>query len=269
MVPVRPVSPVADDRDQPIIKLQGIGKTFGRGADAVEALRDASFDVREGEFVSLVGPSGCGKSTMLRILAGIIDWDQGEVRVRGENPRATRLPVGMVFQAPVLLPWRTVLQNILLPLEMAGINHRAYEGRARELVDWVGLTGFEAKRPYELSGGMEQRVALCRALMNDPVLLLADEPFGALDAMTRDRLNLELQRTWMATGKTVVFVTHSIQEAVFLGDRVVVMTGRPGRVFATVTVGLPRPRELAIQDGGEFGRYAAEVRAALEAACVA
>lgn len=267
MVPVKLAFPVAADRVQPIIQVHGVGKTFGRGPDAVEALRDVSFDVGEGEFVSLVGPSGCGKSTMLRILAGIFDWDRGEVLVRGEDPRATRLPVGMVFQAPVLLAWRTVLQNILLPLEMAGINHRAHEGRARELVAWVGLAGFEGKRPYELSGGMEQRVALCRALVNDPVLLLADEPFGALDAMTRDRLNLELQRIWMATRKTVVFVTHSIQEAVFLGDRVAVMTGRPGRVFAVVSVGLPRPRELAIQDGREFGRYAAEVRAALEAAC--
>lgn len=267
MVPLTVSPPVAAARDQPIIQIHGVGKTFGRGPAAVEALCDVSFDVGEGEFVSLVGPSGCGKSTLLRVLAGITNWDRGTVRLRGENPRATRLPVGIVFQAPVLLPWRTVLQNILLPLEMAGVNRRAHEGRARELVAWVGLAGFEGKRPYQLSGGMEQRVALCRALVNDPVLLLADEPFGALDAMTRDRLNLELQRIWMATRKTVLFVTHSIQEAVFLGDRVIVMTGRPGRVFAAVTVGLRRPRELAIQDGPEFGRCAAEVRAALEAAC--
>jgi NitT/TauT family transport system ATP-binding protein len=175
--------------------------------------------------------------------------------------------VGLVFQSPVLLPWRTVLQNVLLPLEMAGMNHRALEGRARELVAWVGLAGFEGKRPYQLSGGMEQRVALCRALVTDPILLLADEPFGALDAMTRDRLNQELQRIWMATRKTVLFVTHSIPEAVYLSDRIVVMTGRPGRVFKTVVVELPRPRELAIQDAPEFGRCTGEVREALEAAC--
>ena len=251
----------------PLIQVRGVGKTFGRGRAAVEALRDVTFAVQEGEFVSLVGPSGCGKSTLLRLLAGITDWDRGSVRLRGEDPRATRLPVGMVFQSPVLLPWRTVVQNVLLPLEIAGLNHRAHEGRARELVASVGLAGFEERRPYPLSGGMEQRVALCRALVNDPILLLADEPFGALDAMTRDRLNLELQRIWMATPKTVVFVTHSIPEAVFLSDRVVVMTGRPGHVFRVVAVGLPRPRELAVQDVPEFGRYTGEVREALEAAC--
>jgi len=260
-------SPAAAARDQPLIRVHGVGKTFGQGPGAVEALRDVSFEVGEGEFVSLVGPSGCGKSTLLRVLAGITDWDRGEVRLRGEDPRATRLPVGMVFQAPVLLPWRTVLQNVLLPLEMAGVNHRAHEARARELVAWVGLAGFEGKRPYQLSGGMEQRVALCRALVTDPILLLADEPFGALDAMTRDRLNLELQRIWMATRKTVLFVTHSIPEAVYLSDRIVVMTGRPGRVFKTATVALPRPRELALQDTPEFGRCSGEVREALEAAC--
>ncbi|HEY7678266.1 MAG TPA: ABC transporter ATP-binding protein [Candidatus Methylomirabilis sp.] len=259
--------PLTEGAGQPLIHICGAGKTFGRGPAAVEALRDVTFDVGEGEFVSLVGPSGCGKSTLLRVLAGITDWDRGSVRLRGEDPRAARLPVSMVFQAPVLLPWRTVLQNVLLPLEMAGLNHRAHEGRARELVAWVGLAGFEGKRPYQLSGGMEQRVALCRALVTNPILLLADEPFGALDAMTRDRLNLELQRIWMATRKTVLFVTHSIPEAVYLSDRIVVMTGRPGRVFKTVAVGLPRPRELAIQDAPEFGRCTGEVREALEAAC--
>jgi NitT/TauT family transport system ATP-binding protein len=259
--------PLTERAERPLIQVHGVGKTFGRGPAAVEALRGVSFQVEEGEFVSLVGPSGCGKSTLLRVLAGITDWDLGEVRLRGEDPRATRVPVGMVFQAPVLLPWRTVLQNVLLPLEMAGLNHRAHEGRARELVAWVGLAGFEGKRPYQLSGGMEQRVALCRALVTDPILLLADEPFGALDAMTRDRLNLELQRIWMATRKTVLFVTHSIPEAVYLSDRIVVMTGRPGRVFKTMPVGLPRPRELAIQDAPEFGRCTGEVREALEAAC--
>jgi len=247
-----------------IIYLEGVEKVFDVEGSSVVALRHLAFDIRQGEFLVLVGPSGCGKSTILRILAGITTASAGTVRVGGKDPATSRLPIGMIFQTPVLLPWRSVLDNVLLPVEVMGGDMEGAVARARELLHLVGLRGFEEKRPYQLSGGMEQRVALCRALMNDPLLLLADEPFSALDALTRERLNLELQTVWMTARTTVVFVTHSIAEAVFLGDRVLVMSARPGRVDREVEVKLPRPRKLAVQDTPDFIHYTRHLRQGLE-----
>lgn len=254
------------ERGTPLVELDGLRKIYTVGKAAVVALRDVSLAVGDGEFVAVVGPSGCGKSTMLRIIAGISPASGGHVRVGREDPLRGRVPIGMVFQTPVLLPWRTVLSNVLLPIEISGGNRESALRRARELLSLVGLAGFEDRRPYQLSGGMEQRAALCRALITDPVLLLADEPFGALDALTRERLNMELQTVWMATRKTVIFVTHSIVEAVFLADRVLVMRARPGSVEEDIAVPLPRPRDLALQDTAEFGQCTREVRRALERA---
>src|SRR3954451_24656070 len=210
----------------------------------VEALADISLAVGAGEFVSLVGPSGCGKSTLLRIVAGLRPATVGTVTVGGRTVTQPIADVGMVFQAPVLLKWRTILDNVLLPAELAGKEKRAYWARAQELLEMAELHGFADKLPRELSGGMQQRASLCRALLLDPPLLLMDEPFGALDAMTRDDMNQELLRIWgenSDTRKTIIFVTHSIPEAVFLADRVIVMSPRPGRVAEITTIGLPRP----------------------------
>ena len=218
------------------IALDRVGMTYAARSGPVEALRDISFGVRRGEFVALVGPSGCGKSTLLRIVAGLRPPTGGDVVVDGRRVARPMAEVGMVFQAPVLLKWRTVLDNVLLPAELAGLDPKRHRDRARELLRLVGLGDFEAKLPRELSGGMQQRASLCRALLLDPPLLLMDEPFGALDAMTRDEMNLELLRVWgegtdgRRDRKTILFVTHSIPEAVFLADRVVVMSPRPGRV---------------------------------------
>jgi len=244
------------------IVLDRVQMTYAARSGPVEALRDISFAVERGELVALVGPSGCGKSTLLRIVAGLRPPTAGDVAVDGRRVTRPMPDVGMVFQAPVLLRWRTVLDNVLLPAELAGLDARRYRERARELLRLVGLADFEAKRPRELSGGMQQRASLCRALLLDPPLLLMDEPFGALDAMTRDEMNLELLRVWgegagIADGrdrKTIVFVTHSIPEAVFLADRVVVMTPRPGRVAGIRPVTLARPRTVEARASAEFGR---------------
>jgi NitT/TauT family transport system ATP-binding protein len=243
-----------------VIVLDGVGMTYAAASGPVEALRDISLRVGRGELLALVGPSGCGKSTLLRIVAGLRRATTGEVRV-GDRVVTRPMPeVGMVFQAPVLLRWRSILDNVLLPAELAGLDRARYRTRAAELLRLVGLDEFGAKLPRELSGGMQQRASLCRALLLDPPLLLMDEPFGALDALTRDELNLELLRVWGETGpaggarKTIVFVTHSIAEAVFLADRVVVMTPRPGRVADVVDVRLARPRTVGTRASAEFGR---------------
>ncbi|WP_373695939.1 ABC transporter ATP-binding protein [Aquibium pacificus] len=246
-----------------MINLERVGMVYETGSGSVEALRDITLSVADGEFVSLVGPSGCGKSTMLRVLAGLRPATSGSIVVDGQPVTRPISKVGMVFQAAVLLKWRTVLENVLLPAELAGLNPRRYRERARELLTLVGLEGFATKRPGELSGGMQQRVALCRALLLDPPLLLMDEPFGALDAMTRDDMNLELLRVWGEAGKggrkTVLFVTHSIPEAVFLSDRVVVMSPRPGRIADVVTVDLPRPRTVESRATAEFGALSLKI----------
>ncbi|MFO1158191.1 MAG: ABC transporter ATP-binding protein [Reyranellaceae bacterium] len=246
--------------DKSLIGLDGIEMTYATASGPVEALASISLTVGAGEFVSLVGPSGCGKSTLLRIVAGLRPASMGSVMVAGRPVRDPVPDVGMVFQAPNLLRWRTIMQNVLLPAELAGKDVRALRTRARDLLAMAGLSGFGNKLPRELSGGMQQRAALCRALLLDPPLLLMDEPFGALDAMTRDDMGLELLRIWGESDlakearKTVLFVTHSIAEAVFLSDRVVVMTPRPGRIAADVEIDLPRPRTVELRASEAFGR---------------
>jgi NitT/TauT family transport system ATP-binding protein len=251
------------------IGLDRVGVTYEAASGPVEALRDISFAVERGELVALVGPSGCGKSTLLRIISGLRPATAGSVFVAGRAVTRPIAEVGMVFQAPVLLRWRSVLDNVLLPAELAGLDARRYRERAGQLLRLVGLAGFEDKLPRELSGGMQQRASLCRALLLDPPLLLMDEPFGALDAMTRDEMNLELLRIWgegaARDRKTIVFVTHSIPEAVFLADRVVVMTPRPGRVAGVCPVGLPRPRTVAARASADFGRLSLEIYETLTA----
>lgn len=211
------------------------------------ALAGVDLDVRPNEFLSLVGRSGCGKSTLLRILAGLVPASAGFVEIAGEAVRGPRRDVGLMFQRPALMPWRSVVENVLLPVEILGLDRRAARREAAELLELVGLDGFERQRPWELSGGMQQRVALCRALIHQPDVLLMDEPFAALDALTREELSLELQRIWSERRTTIVFVTHGIAEAVVLSDRVAVMTPRPGRITRIVDVPVPRPRGF----GGE------------------
>ena len=243
-----------------MIELERVGMTYAAASGAVEALRDVSLCVEAGQLVALVGPSGCGKSTLLRIVAGLRPATAGKVRVSGRAVTGPIADVGMVFQAPILLKWRSLLDNVLLPAELAGLDRSRYRGRALDLLALVGLGDFAAKLPRELSGGMQQRASLCRALLLDPPLLLMDEPFGALDAMTRDEMNLELLRVWgepPAAGagrKTILFVTHSIPEALFLADRVVVMTPRLGRIAPDVSIPLARPRTIETRATADFGR---------------
>jgi len=232
----------------------------------VLALDRVDMAVDDGEFVCLVGPSGCGKSTLLRLLAGLDRADAGTFSLAGSTIDGPSAEVGVVFQQATLLPWLTVWQNVTLPLRVGGHGMGGREASVRDLLRIAGLQGFENKYPYELSGGMQQRVAIVRALSRDPKLLLMDEPFGALDALTREKMNAELQRIWLASRKTVVLITHSIDEAVFLGDRVVVMSPRPGRIVRELKVNLPRPRVAAETFGHpEHIRLSREIRTLLEA----
>ena len=244
-----------------MIELASITKTYrSRQGDPIHAIKDVSLAIKEKEFVSLVGPSGCGKSTLLKLVAGLVGPTRGVVRIRGTEVREPFPDVGIVFQSAVLLPWRTVLDNVMFSIEMLGLRLDSYRDRARSLIELAGLAGFERKYPWELSGGMQQRVAICRALVHDPSLLLMDEPFGALDAMTREEMGFELLRIWEERRKTIVFVTHSIAEAVSLGDRVVVMSSRPGHIERVITVKLPRPRTMAMESTPEFRDHADEIR---------
>ena|SRR5690606_2730392 len=227
-----------------MIDLQGVSQTFLTRRGQVEALREIDLKVAEGEFVAVVGRSGCGKSTLLRIVNGLLAPTSGQVIVDGLPVTAPRRDVMMVFQRPALLPWRSVLDNVLLPAEIFGLRRADYEPRARELLEMVGLEGFLSRRPHELSGGMQQRVALCRSLLTEPRAMLMDEPFSALDALTRTELSVELQRIHMEHSTTILFVTHSIDEAVLLADRVVVLSPRPGRIRKILDVDIPRPRTL-------------------------
>src|SRR3954466_950109 len=237
---------------EPFIRLSGVQKSYGEP----RAISDATFDVLPGELVSLVGPSGCGKSTLLKILAGLHPHDGGEVRIgSGTHSFDPSKDVGMVFQAPLLLKWRRILENVLLPAEILGLPSAESRDRAKHLLKMVGLSGSEAKYPYELSGGMQQRAAIARALVHDPKLVLMDEPFGALDALTREKMNLELLRIWKEAGKTIIFVTHGISEAVFLGTRVVVLTAGPARMADNFEVDLPYPRTLDMKTHERFGEY--------------
>jgi NitT/TauT family transport system ATP-binding protein len=245
----------------PLIAVSNLEKTYRtRGRTLVRALGGISLDIGDREFVTIVGQSGCGKTTFLKILAGLLSRSGGQVTLRGRPVDGPSRDIGIVFQDPVLLPWRTVLDNVMLPVQVLRLDWTASRLRAVHLIELVGLNGFEDKYPHELSGGMRQRVALARALVHDPSLLLMDEPFGALDAMTREFMNLELLRIWGEAGKTVVFITHSIPEAVFLADRVVVMSARPGRIVETVNVDLPRPRDLDMMASDEFGVYMRKIR---------
>jgi len=242
------------------ISIQNLGKAYAGAAGPIRALNDISFDIAPGEFLSVVGPSGCGKSTMLKILAGITHKTEGDISIDGEEHDGPSDKVGIVFQSPVLLPWRTILDNVLLPVDVAGKRGDADRDAAMKLLDLVGLKGFEARYPFELSGGMQQRVAICRALIRDPAILLMDEPFGALDALTREHMNVELQRIWMERRKTVLLITHSIPEAVFLSDRVLIMTERPGRIDEIVEIDLPRPRRMDVVADEKFAVYAHHIR---------
>lgn len=257
----------ATSNSTPFIGIDDVHMVYPAESGPVEALRGITLSIERGEFVSLVGPSGCGKSTLLRCIAGLRPVTSGRIVVDGA-PVVQPIPkVGMVFQTAIMLKWRTVLDNVLLPTELYGLNPSHYRDRAHELLKLVGLGDFSKKRPGELSGGMQQRASLCRALILDPPILLMDEPFGALDAMTRDEMNLELLRIWgeqrgsdaNAPRKTVVFVTHSIPEACFLSDRVVVMSPRPGRVASIKPVELPRPRTVATRVSAELGRMTLEI----------
>ncbi len=244
-----------------MIVVSSLEKTYAtRGRTQVHALAGISLEIGAGEFITIVGQSGCGKTTLLKILAGLLQRSAGSVTLRGRPVDEPSRDIGIVFQDPVLLPWRTVFDNVMLPVEVLGLEGKASANRARELLGLVGLAGFEDKYPHELSGGMRQRVAIARALVHDPSLLLMDEPFGALDAMTREFMNLELLRIWKESGKTIVFITHSIPEAAFLADRVIVMSARPGRIKEIVEVKLPRPRDLDMMASDEFGVYTRRIR---------
>lgn len=255
---------------KPIIEVRELSAVFPNGNGGLHALERISFAVPAEEFVCVLGPSGSGKSTLLRILAGLLPATQGEVLFQGEALTSPRRGVGFVFQKSNLMPWRTVLENMLLPLELGGspggpggLSRSAALEKAREMVELVGLQGFENVLPRDLSGGMAQRVAIGRALIHDPQVLLLDEPFGALDALTRERMGFELLRIWQARRKTVIMVTHSISEALFLADRVLVLSQRPGQLRLDVPVDLPRPREDGIRYTPEFGQLARQVRAAI------
>ncbi len=241
---------------KPFIRLDGVSKVYRGRGEAFLAVSDVTLDVAAGELVSLVGPSGCGKTTVLKILAGLHPHDGGSVEFGSEdNVFDASRDIGMVFQQPLLLKWRRILENVLLPAEILALPAREARDRALYLLDMVGLSGFEGKYPYELSGGMQQRAAIARSLIHDPKLILMDEPFGALDALTREKMNLELLRIWADSGKTIIFVTHSIQEAVFLGSRCAVLTAGPARMADNFAIELPYPRMLHMKTQEDFGVY--------------
>lgn len=243
-----------------VIEYDKVRKIYNSGRDELVALQEVSFAVAAGEFVTVVGRSGCGKTTLLKLTAGLLQPSGGAVRVAGAPVKGPLTNVGIVFQSPVLLAWRKAIDNVLLQVEARKLGVEGYRRRAVELLELTGLQGFEERYPSELSGGMQQRVSISRALIHDPPLLLMDEPFGALDAITRDEMNLELLRIWQEAKKTVLFITHSIPEAVFLGDRVIVMTPRPGKVAEIIDIDLPRPRTTAIRDDPRFISYVKRIR---------
>ena len=248
----------------PAIAIDAVAMTYHSRKGPVHALAETSLSIPHGQFVALLGPSGCGKSTLLRIVAGLLAPSAGRVLVSDETVRGPQTAMGIVFQSPILLEWLDVLGNVLLQAAARPIDRRTANQRARALLDRVGLSGFAARRPSELSGGMQQGVALCRALLHDPDVLLMDEPFGALDALTRDQMCLDLQKLWTGGDKTVLFVTHDIAEAVFLSDRVVVMAPSPGRIDIDLPIDMPRPRRLATRDTDDFFAYCRTIRRAFE-----
>jgi len=248
---------------EPLLSIRELKKIYETRDGGIEALGSVSFDVYPGEFVSIVGPSGCGKTTLLKIIAGLLEKSAGDIHVDRQHFDPTR-EVGFVFQKSLLLYWRRIIDNVLLPIEILKMDKLAMKRKAEDLLKLVGLEGFEHNYPKELSGGMQQRVSIARALIHDPKLLLMDEPFGALDALTRERMNLELLRIWREARKTVLFVTHGISEAIFLSDRVVVLSARPSRMIRALDIKLPRPRNLAVRTSPEFGKYSLEIYNLLE-----
>jgi NitT/TauT family transport system ATP-binding protein len=259
------VSGTEADRDanlgNPLLRLSGVRKVFGQ----LEAIRNISLDISDGEFVGLLGPSGCGKSTLLMMIAGLATPSSGEIIIAGKRVTGPRPDVGVVFQSPVLLPWRTVLNNVLFPIELLKLSRAEYRVRALDLLKMTKLDDFADTLPRALSGGMRQRAAICRALIHNPSMLLMDEPFSALDAITRDEMAVELLRIWQGNRKTVVFVTHSIREAAFLSDRVLVMGRRPATIVEEVRIDLRRPRDIAITEEDNFNRYVRQLRKCIEA----
>ena len=244
----------------PLIRVRGAAKIYRAAEGDVESLRPLDFDIQDTEFLSVVGPSGCGKSTLLKLIGGLLPVSGGTIEIGGQVVDVPPPGIGIVFQSHVLLAWRTVLENIMLEIEVRKLPREAGMKQARALIEMVGLTGFENKYPWQLSGGMQQRASICRALVHNPAILLMDEPFGALDAMTREKMNLELQRIWSAARKTVLLITHSIPESIFLSDRVLVMTERPGAIAAIYDIPLPRPRTLAMMGSPEFATIAQTIR---------
>jgi NitT/TauT family transport system ATP-binding protein len=259
-----PPSAIAPRDDTGFVAVDRVHAVFGSGPDAVVALADVSLHAKRGQFVSIVGPSGCGKSTLLRAISGLLPVQGGTITVNGHAVSGPYLRAGLVFQKAALFDWRTALDNVLLQAEIRGLPPREYRQKAMALLDLVGLRGFEHRYPDELSGGMQQRVAICRALLHDPDLLLMDEPFGALDAITRERMHQELEKTWIAKPKTIVFITHDIEEACFLSERVDVMSPRPGRIVASVPIDFARPRPLSIKSSPQFQQHVARIRDAFD-----
>jgi NitT/TauT family transport system ATP-binding protein len=243
-----------------IIEIRGLNKIYHTKNGDVHALENVDLDVFDEEFITVVGQSGCGKTTILKIISGLLAKTKGTVKVNGHEVTGPLSDVGMVFQAPVLPKWRNVIDNVMLPVEILGLDEEKYHGRAMELLELTGLVGFETKYPKELSGGMQQRVSISRALIHDPPLLLMDEPFGALDALTREAMNIELLRIWQGSGKTCLLITHSIGEAVFLADRVIVMTPRPGKVDSIIDIDFPRPRTADMRLDPKFIEYVRHIQ---------
>lgn len=241
------------------ICVNDVTKVYQSRTGPVHALGPVSLSVKQGEFISIVGPSGCGKSTLMLMIAGLLDITAGKIEINGKPVDAPQTDIGIVFQSPVLVDWRTVMGNVLLQVEMRKLKTADYIQRAKELLQSVGLEEFEKRYPYELSGGMQQRTAFCRALVHDPPLILMDEPLGALDAMTREQLRVDLEHLWMQTRKTVIFVTHSITESVQLSDRVVVFSPRPGRIDRIIDVNLPRPRSFEVRESADYNQYVHQI----------
>jgi NitT/TauT family transport system ATP-binding protein len=247
------------------ITVKELGKTFrSKHGDEFAALHNVNLEIGKGEFLSLLGPSGCGKSTLLRVIAGLESPSRGIIEVDGKPLRGTPPGLGMVFQRDVLLDWRNVLNNVLLPVEFAGEKKSEFREKASKILALYGLKGLEERYPWQLSGGMRQRVAICRALIRDPTFLMMDEPFGALDALTRDELNIELQTLWLRTKKSILFVTHGISEAVFLSDKIAVMATSPGRIVEIMDIDIPRPREFSVRATARFGEYVDHIRGLFE-----
>ena len=243
----------------PYIRLQNVAKVYDTKGGAVEACVDVNLDIRQSEFVAIVGPSGCGKTTILKMVAGLVPYTAGTITVGGNVVDRPQTDVGIVFQDAIMLDWRDVIANVMLQIDIRRMDRAKYQPVAAHLLRQTGLDGFERKKPYELSGGMRQRVSICRALVHDPPLLLMDEPFGALDALTREQISMDIQRIWMEKRKTALHITHSIPEAVLLADRVVVMGPRPGRIVEIIEIDLPRPRRLDKRPPA-FNEYAGRIR---------